>query len=98
MKNFCSISDVNFYHKISALNQSLLKHNSDYKLHLLYIDDQIYNKMLYKKNVICYRLTDLLKKDKTISSKISDKKINDIFKFSKHLRNINYIFNRVFKK
>ncbi len=43
-------------------------------------------------------LKDLLKKDKTISSKISDKKINDIFKFSKHLRNINYIFNRVFKK
>ena len=67
MKNFCSISDVNFYHKISALNQSLLKYNSDYKLHLLCIDDQIYNKMLYKKNVICYRLTDLLKKDKIFS-------------------------------
>jgi len=43
-------------------------------------------------------LRDILKKDKIISSKISYKKINDIFQFSKHLKNINYIFNRVFKK
>ena len=42
-------------------------------------------------------LIDLLKKDKLISSKISEKKINDIFKFSKHLKNINFIFKRVFK-
>mgnify|MGYP001281777790 CR=1 FL=1 len=27
----------------------------------------------------------------------SDKKIDSIFKYSKHLKNINYIFKRVFK-
>ena len=42
-------------------------------------------------------LINLIKKDKTISDKISDLKINNIFKFSKHLKNINYIFRRVFK-
>ena len=42
-------------------------------------------------------LIDLLKKDKLIYSKISDKKIDSIFKYSKHLKNINYIFKRVFK-
>jgi len=42
-------------------------------------------------------LIDLLKKDKLIYSKISDKKIDSIFKYSKHLKNVNLIFNRVFK-
>ena len=42
-------------------------------------------------------LINLIKKDKTITDKISDSKINNIFKFSKHLKNINYIFRRVFK-
>ncbi len=42
-------------------------------------------------------LIDLIKKDKLISSRISEKKINDIFKFSKHLKNVNFIFKRVFK-
>ncbi len=43
-------------------------------------------------------LINLIKKDKLITSKIPDSKINNIFKFSKHLKNINYIFRRVFKK
>ena len=42
-------------------------------------------------------LIDLLKKDKMVSSKISEKKIDGIFKYSKHLKNVNYIFKRVFK-
>ncbi len=42
-------------------------------------------------------LINLIKQDKIITAKISDKKINNIFKFSKHLKNINYIFRRVFK-
>ena len=42
-------------------------------------------------------LIDLLKNDKIIKTKISEKKLNSIFKFSKHLKNINYIFKRVFK-
>ena len=42
-------------------------------------------------------LIDLLKKDKLICSKIPNKKMDSIFKYSKHLKNINYIFKRVFK-
>ncbi len=42
-------------------------------------------------------LINLIKKDKSITDKISNAKINNIFKFSKHLKNINYIYRRVFK-
>ena len=43
------------------------------------------------------KLIDLIKKDKLISSKISYKQIDKIFSYSKHFKNINYIFKRVFK-
>ena len=43
------------------------------------------------------KLIDLVKKDKLISSKISHKQIDKIFSYSKHFKNINYIFKRVFK-
>ena len=43
------------------------------------------------------KLIDLVKKDKLISSKISYKQIDKIFSYSKHFKNINYIFKRVFK-
>ena len=42
-------------------------------------------------------LIDLIKKDKIILSKISDNKLKKIFNYSKHFKNINYIFRRVFK-
>ncbi len=48
----------------------------------------------YKKNI---DLIKLIKNDKIITSKISNNRINKIFTFSKHLKNINYIFRRVFK-
>ena len=56
---------------------------------------QKHSKESYSKNI---DLINLIKKDKNITSKISASKINNIFKFSKHLKNINYIFKRVFKK
>ena len=55
---------------------------------------QKHAKNSYSKNI---NLMELIKKDKLIVSKISEKKINNIFKFSKHLKYINYIFKRVFK-
>tara|TARA_B100001287_G_scaffold174752_1_gene147308 strand:+ start:239 stop:1531 length:1293 start_codon:yes stop_codon:yes gene_type:complete len=55
---------------------------------------QKYAKESISKNI---NLIDLLKKDKMICSKISEKKIDSIFKYSKHLKNVNYIFKRVFK-
>ncbi len=55
---------------------------------------QKHAKISISKNI---NLIDLLKKDRLIYSKISNKKIESIFKYSKHLKNINYIFKRVFK-
>ena len=42
-------------------------------------------------------LIKLIKNDKNITNKVSEKKINSIFTYSKHFKNINYIFKRVFK-
>ena len=42
-------------------------------------------------------LIDLLKKDKNITNRISENKINKIFTYKKHFKNVNYIFNRVFR-
>ncbi len=48
----------------------------------------------YTKNI---NLIDLIKKDKIITSKITLKKIDNIFKYTKHFKNVNYIFRRIFK-
>jgi len=55
---------------------------------------QKHSKESYAKNI---DLINLIKKDKSITSNISPKKIDDIFKYSKHFKNVNYIFKRVFK-
>ena len=51
-------------------------------------------KSSFSKNI---NLIDLVKKDKRITEKISENKINKIFTYSKHFKNINYIFKRVLK-
>ncbi len=55
---------------------------------------QKHAKISISKNI---NLIDLLKKDRLICSKIPNKQMDNIFKYSKHLKNINYIFKRVFK-
>ena len=42
-------------------------------------------------------LIELLKKDKNVTKRISENKINKIFTYKKHFKNVNYIFNRVFR-
>ncbi len=54
---------------------------------------QFHTKKSYAKNI---DLINLIKKDKFITNKISLKKIDSIFKYSKHFKNVNYIFKRVF--
>ncbi len=54
---------------------------------------QKYSKESYEKNI---DLINLIKKDKFILSKISSKKIDNIFNYSKHFKNVKYIFKRVF--
>ena len=55
---------------------------------------QKYSKESFAKNI---DLIDLIKKDKSITNQISSRKIDNIFKYSKHFKNVNYIFKRVFK-
>ena len=42
-------------------------------------------------------LKDVISNDKLIMSKISQSKLNSIFNYTSHFKNINLIFNRVFK-
>ena len=51
-------------------------------------------KASFSKNI---NLKNLIKKDQLITNKINEKKIDKIFTYNKHFRNINYIFKRVFK-
>ena len=54
---------------------------------------QKYSKEAYSKNI---ELINIIKKDKSITNKISLKKIDNIFKYSNHFKNVNYIFKKVF--
>jgi len=42
-------------------------------------------------------LIELLKKDKNITGRMPVKKIEKIFNYNKHFKNVGYIFKRVFK-
>ncbi len=55
---------------------------------------QSHAKASFAKNT---NLITLLKSDKSITSKISEKRLDKIFTYDKHLKNVNYIFKRVFK-
>ena len=55
---------------------------------------QSYAKKSLLKNI---NLIELIKKDKNILNKIPEKKLKNIFNYSKHFKNVNYIFRRVFK-
>ncbi|MDC3097402.1 adenylosuccinate lyase [Candidatus Pelagibacter sp.] len=55
---------------------------------------QYHAKASFAKNT---NLLTLLKSDKSITSKISEKRLDKIFTYDKHLKNVNYIFKRVFK-
>ena len=55
---------------------------------------QTYSKRCFSENLNLY---EAIQSDKYISSKISSKKLRSIFSYSKHFKNINLIFRRVFK-
>ena len=55
---------------------------------------QSHAKESFEKNI---DLIKLIKKDKIITDRISENKINIIFSYNKHFKNINYIFRRIFK-
>ena len=55
---------------------------------------QSYAKKCFAENL---NLIDVISSDKFIMSKISTKKLKSIFDYSKHFKNVNFIFRRVFK-
>ena len=55
---------------------------------------QSHAKASFAKNI---NLKNLVKKDVRITKNINEKKIDKIFTYDKHFKNINYIFRRVFK-
>ncbi len=55
---------------------------------------QSHAKLAFAKNT---NLLTLLKSDKSITGKISEKRLDKIFTHDKHLKNVNYIFKRVFR-
>lgn len=65
MKNFCTVADVNFAPRVLALNDSLKKHSSDYTLHLLCLDEEIFD-LIKDKNIQKHSLASLIKADKML--------------------------------
>ena len=55
---------------------------------------QNYAKKCFNENL---NLIDVIRQDKFIMSKISEKKLKTIFSYAKHFKNVNLIFKRVFK-
>ncbi len=55
---------------------------------------QSYAKKCFAENL---NLIDVISSDKFIMSKISPKKLKSIFNYSKHFKNVSFIFRRVFK-
>ena len=70
------------------LTKSGLSREKSYKI------VQSYAKKCFSGNT---NLFDLISKDKFLMSKISKSKLNSIFKYSSHFKNVNLIFKRVFK-
>ena len=55
---------------------------------------QAYSKKCFSENK---NLFDLISNDKKVMSIISEKKLKSIFNYSRHFKNVNFIFKRVFK-
>ncbi len=70
------------------LTKSGLSREKSYKI------VQSYSKKCFSENK---NLFDLILKDKFIMSKINKSKLNSIFNYSSHFKNVNLIFKRVFK-
>ncbi|MDC0054363.1 adenylosuccinate lyase [Candidatus Pelagibacter sp.] len=70
------------------LTKSGLSREKSYKI------VQSYSKKCFSENK---NLFDLISKDKLIMNKISKSKLNSIFNYSSHFKNVNLIFKRVFK-
>ena len=72
MRNFCTVADSNFYDKVCALNHSLHKKNTNYKLHLLCLDEDILTAAADKENVTCYDIRQLLESDPHLKKSLNN--------------------------
>ena len=62
MNNFCTLADSNFTNRILALRESLTEHSPGSILHLLCLDDEIYES-LSSKDIECYKVSTLMEED-----------------------------------
>ena len=70
------------------LTKSGLSREKSYKM------VQTYAKKCFAENL---NLFDVVSNDKFIMSKITTKRLKEIFSYNKHFKNVNLIFKRVFK-
>mgnify|MGYP003134222438 CR=1 FL=1 len=65
MIDFCTLADINFRDRIVALKESLYEHNPGSVLHLLCLDDKIYNS-LNNTDIKCYKISKLMNSDRLL--------------------------------
>lgn len=65
MNNFCTLADSNFTNRILALRESLAEHSPGSILHLLCLDDEIYES-LSGGNIECYKISSLMEEDQLL--------------------------------
>ena len=62
MIDFCTVADINFKNRIVALKESLYENNPGSILHLLCLDDEIYDR-LNGSDIQCYKVSKLMEDD-----------------------------------
>jgi len=65
MKNFCTVADVNFASRVLSLNSSLKQYSDEYTLHILCLDDKIYE-LIEEDNIKKYLLSSLTQDDRLL--------------------------------
>lgn len=70
MKNFCTVSDINYLHHGLALYDSLVKTSNKFKLHYLCLCDNSYSivSKIDNENIQAYHIKDLLVNDAKLSN------------------------------
>jgi len=67
MKNFCSVTDINYLNKLLALNFSLKKYSNNYLFHVLCLDNETYEK-INDTNIKKYHINNLLSNSEELKS------------------------------
>lgn len=95
MKNFCTIADYDFLTRVLALNKSLKNFSSNYTLHLLCLDNKIYDS-INDKNIKLYKIENLLKDEILFKAKNNPPSREAILNTNKNIekaKNLQFIWS-----